>query len=138
VIAETVEHAKGPGPVFFEARRDEHVQMVISELFNQLGRCRRGICIVSVHENIDIGINNITHVTDDVALASMRRMHDFCASVARDFSRLVGRGIIENINRRFGQRSREVPDDPTDGELLIQAWDNDAYSRLMIGVVQCP
>ena len=107
------------------AAADDHVETFGEQPVDH-GAGRGGIVgAVAVGHQIDVGLDVGEHAPDDIALAAVLDQHDGRAGLAGDIAGTVGRGIVEDVDRGFGQSGAKPGDDAGDGRRFVVAGEDD-------------
>lgn len=107
------------------------------------GGCRLGgVRVVAVDHDVVVGIDVAEHGAHDVALAPARLAAHDRARGGGDVGRVVGGGVVVDVDRGLGKHCAEVPHHLGDGGGLVVAGDEDGNAgtaeggggvRLVIG-----
>src|SRR5262249_54652991 len=112
------------------ARRYARIKPVLKETgYHDAGACRVVSC-VAIDQNIQVGIDVGEHSPYYVPLALMHFTPHQCPSGTSDLDRPVGRIVVVNVDRGFGQCSAEIGDHLGDGRFLVEAGYQDCHPLL--------
>jgi len=103
------------------AHRRHHVEAVVDEPCDEVGRARRVVGGVAVDEDVDVGLHLGEHASHHATLArSLLAAHDR-AGGARDHPGVVTGAVVVDVDRRLGQRGTEVGDDAPHRDRFVAA-----------------
>ena len=112
-------------------------------------RQRRIIGIVAIRHHIEIGLDVAEHAADDVTFALKRLVPHHRAGLSGDRRRIVGRVVVENVDRGIGQGALKGMYHAGNGHFLVEtgnqngnAWFVSLHRNLGSGVhigriIQC-
>jgi len=107
------------------AGADDHVELLVDQFGDQLGRRRRIVGRIAVGHYIDVGLDVGEHPAHDMALALHPLGADDGAGLNRDLAGPVGAVIVVDVDARGGQRGAKARDGLRDRRFLVVAGKQD-------------
>lgn len=131
-VAEIVERAL----VLFEVRgaqtiADDHI-VTFEHLRDHGGGGFRGVGVIAVGHDIDIGVDVFEHGSNHVSFALAGLLAYHCARIGCDLGGPVRRVVVIDVHRRIGQSGLKVGDHLADGEFLVVAREQNGCATVLI------
>ena len=121
------------GPVHVDlallAGAHHHVEPVAPQQFDHASCGCRLVSVVGIAHQVDIGLDIGEHPAHHVAFALLGLAPHDRARFGGDPACVVGRIVVVDVNRRFGQRGAEIGDHFRDSLRLVVAWQQDRDPR---------